>query len=490
MKKIFFFLVFTVFFLYSYTQENVGIGTMSPDMTALLHLESTDKGFLLPRLDDTQRDAINNPAHGLMIFNISDSTVQFWNGECWLRSFQESCNDCLFNVTLSSLQDTIDRVVSDSVVVNGNINQYNGPQQPIAISVLSQLPTGMTVTINPNPLNGSGPFTITFKVTPFTPAGTYPIVIQAFCGNSMQNIIYTVTIEPCYILNVNNSINNYSMSVDLYNTYPSAPTNQPICVISIVAPGVTVGSTSANQPAFTTGNLPAGSLVAIINNGMIIARGGNGGIGNNPAANPPTTGAGGNGGNAINLTIDTQIDNAGYIFGGGGGGSAMAFQIGLPLGPIFFGVLIGAGGGGGAGLGLGGNIGTIIGLSFYNPGLNATGGLFGVQGSGGILNFPINLQQGPVSITLNPNVWGGDGGGYGFPGLPGLFQLSISAAAVINIPFIGPVSVPIVNNLNIPIPVPIPPPGQSGFIIKRNGFNTNLPDNLYNTSFLKGVIGN
>ena len=45
----------------------VGIGTTSPDASAQLELQSTDKGFLPPRMDTDARDGIDSPAEGLTI---------------------------------------------------------------------------------------------------------------------------------------------------------------------------------------------------------------------------------------------------------------------------------------------------------------------------------------------------------------------------------------------------------------------------------------
>lgn len=469
---------------------NVGIGTNTPDTTAILDLVSTNLGFLAPRMNTTQRDAIANPANGLTIYNTQDSTIQYWNGICWLPVFLEDCNQCTFNAQLSAAVDTLDRVVADSLVLTLTITQTNGNPQAIAHSIISQLPTGVTATIAPNPQTGSGQVTITIKATPFAPSGTYPVVIQSLCGSSIQNTIFTLYIEPCYILNVLNSASTYDVATDLYVQFPNAPTNTPVCVNVIINTGVTLQSTNVNQPSFTTGTLPTGSLVAIINNGNILGMGGDGGIATDPTANPPLTGAGLNGGDAISLSLPVSIVNNFNIWGGGGGGNAMAFRIGVQLGPVFLGALIGGGGGGGAGGGLGGQTQNIIGLSFYAPGLNGTPGQFGVPGIGGILNFPIPLALGPVTITINPYTLGGNGGAYGFPGTQGNFGLTLSASVTVNIPFIGPITIPIVNNLNVPIPVPVPPVGQAGFAVRRNGNACNIPDNNYNTAFLRGTVGN
>ncbi|MGE3823694.1 MAG: hypothetical protein AB7G44_05675, partial [Bacteroidia bacterium] len=61
-------------------QNNMGIGTLSPHPTAVLDLSTTDKGFLAPRLTSVQRDAIVNPADGLLIYNTDDKTFWYFDG--------------------------------------------------------------------------------------------------------------------------------------------------------------------------------------------------------------------------------------------------------------------------------------------------------------------------------------------------------------------------------------------------------------------------
>ncbi|MBX7218004.1 MAG: hypothetical protein K1X90_13645, partial [Candidatus Kapabacteria bacterium] len=56
---------------------HMGIGTITPDKSAILDLSSTTAGFLMPRLTNAQRNAIVNPATGLMIFNTDTKTIEF-----------------------------------------------------------------------------------------------------------------------------------------------------------------------------------------------------------------------------------------------------------------------------------------------------------------------------------------------------------------------------------------------------------------------------
>lgn len=54
----------------------VGIGTASPDSSSSLEVNNTSKGFLPPRMTDTQRDAITLPANGLMIYSTTSNCLQ------------------------------------------------------------------------------------------------------------------------------------------------------------------------------------------------------------------------------------------------------------------------------------------------------------------------------------------------------------------------------------------------------------------------------
>ena len=68
------------------TNAQVGIGTTSPDASASLELQSTTKGFLPPRMDTDARNNINSPAEGLMIYNIENGCLEFWNNSFWVSA--------------------------------------------------------------------------------------------------------------------------------------------------------------------------------------------------------------------------------------------------------------------------------------------------------------------------------------------------------------------------------------------------------------------
>jgi uncharacterized protein (TIGR02145 family) len=68
-------LLSAAFMVASFTSiAQVGIGTTTPDASAALELESTTKGFLLPRMTLAQIKAIVTPAEGLMVYCLDGTT--------------------------------------------------------------------------------------------------------------------------------------------------------------------------------------------------------------------------------------------------------------------------------------------------------------------------------------------------------------------------------------------------------------------------------
>jgi len=57
----------------------IGIGTLTPDASALMDIRSQNQGILTPRMNTAQRNAIDNPANGLLVFDTDLSAFYFYN---------------------------------------------------------------------------------------------------------------------------------------------------------------------------------------------------------------------------------------------------------------------------------------------------------------------------------------------------------------------------------------------------------------------------
>ncbi len=67
----------------SIAQVAINRSGLNPDESAILDVSSTEKGMLIPRMEISERDAIDTPATGLMIFATDDNRFYVYNGTSW-----------------------------------------------------------------------------------------------------------------------------------------------------------------------------------------------------------------------------------------------------------------------------------------------------------------------------------------------------------------------------------------------------------------------
>jgi hypothetical protein len=77
--------------IFNSNSGNVGVGTNTPLVSAKVEISSTTKGFLPPRMNRTQRDAILSPVAGLIVWCTncgSTGGMQVFNGTEWKNIFE------------------------------------------------------------------------------------------------------------------------------------------------------------------------------------------------------------------------------------------------------------------------------------------------------------------------------------------------------------------------------------------------------------------
>jgi hypothetical protein len=79
-----YFTIILFLFVTASTFAQTGIGTTTPHASAQLEVSSTTKGFLPPRLTTEQRDAIVNPADGLIIYNTTTNILEYKTASGWV----------------------------------------------------------------------------------------------------------------------------------------------------------------------------------------------------------------------------------------------------------------------------------------------------------------------------------------------------------------------------------------------------------------------
>lgn len=73
-------LVISFFLLSIGLLAQIGIGVNPPDASAMLEMQTDDQGFLPPRLTTAERDMINLPVEGLIIYNKTVNCLQYNSG--------------------------------------------------------------------------------------------------------------------------------------------------------------------------------------------------------------------------------------------------------------------------------------------------------------------------------------------------------------------------------------------------------------------------
>lgn len=67
--------------------QSVGINKTgdTPDPSAMLDVQSTSSGMLIPRMSTAQRDLISQPAQGLLVFDLTTNSFWFFDSNSWIE---------------------------------------------------------------------------------------------------------------------------------------------------------------------------------------------------------------------------------------------------------------------------------------------------------------------------------------------------------------------------------------------------------------------
>jgi len=181
-------------------QTKIGGAASAGDASAVLELQSSSQGLLLPRLTTAQRNGISSPATGLAIYNTDDNCIQVYKGAAnggWYSFCNSGGGDLAFtDCNTPVITGAIDAQVPTTATIQ--LNYTNGTGQLHGFFVSSTV-NGITLTapggsITPLTAPG-GTITLTASGTP-TSAGnisipiilagascSIPVTVDAFQGN-------------------------------------------------------------------------------------------------------------------------------------------------------------------------------------------------------------------------------------------------------------------------------------------------------------------
>jgi hypothetical protein len=123
-------------FIDLHAQVSINTDGADPDGSAMLDIQSTTKGMLVPRMSDVERDAIANPATGLMVFVNTDSSFYYFDGTAWqgvspapdseeLADQAGFPNSVLHTAALQTPGESFQIIVEDNYAYVNRINGLN-----------------------------------------------------------------------------------------------------------------------------------------------------------------------------------------------------------------------------------------------------------------------------------------------------------------------------------------------------------------------------
>jgi hypothetical protein len=117
-------LLFLIFSNFSFSQNNsVGIGTLTPDKSAILEIYSSNKGLLIPRLTSTDVAALNNPVNGLLVYNKTVNCFWYYQSNAW-KSLCDKRFDSIF-ATYANIKTLVSSHASFDTLQVGGVDIHN-----------------------------------------------------------------------------------------------------------------------------------------------------------------------------------------------------------------------------------------------------------------------------------------------------------------------------------------------------------------------------
>jgi hypothetical protein len=186
--------------------QRVGINTQNPDSSAVLDVYSTQGGLLPPRLTTQERNAIANPASGLILFNTSTQCLEVYFAGVGWSAF--ACNCTAPPPAPMSVQGPTE-------VCSGQQASYKVTPVSGAQSYQWTVPAGYSI------LSGAGTDSIVVQIG--SSSGTVSVVAVNPCGSSSAFVSPIQIVVP----NASFTLSPSSASVGFPTTFSSSAVGSP-----------------------------------------------------------------------------------------------------------------------------------------------------------------------------------------------------------------------------------------------------------------------
>jgi hypothetical protein len=224
-------LLTALFFIGNLAMAQVGIGTNTPSGNSVLDVSSTNKGIMLPRINDTS--LVSNPGAGLMIYDKASNAPAFHNGTQWstlatLDALTAAASTDSITYTITGAASGFLNGIFGAISIGSVASNQNTPLSPeVGFASFSAL-----VFVKPMDYNSTGfskavafgisqgPMVLEFKIftkgaiTPYYSIKATTMFVNGFnvsLGGPGQGFVEQVTISPT-IIGYKNWVNNVSFA--------------------------------------------------------------------------------------------------------------------------------------------------------------------------------------------------------------------------------------------------------------------------------------
>jgi hypothetical protein len=190
--------------------SQVGIGTKTPDSSAILELSSANKGFLPPRTDTS---SITNPAKGLLIYdtNTLSEGYYYYNGVQWQAI---GAGELPFNGNRTVTRSGVAQINAGGTTITEFLNNYFFPSEPPSCNING---TGSTTIEYKSTSSAAIQINLSFSVN--RQASTENIATALVnCNQSISGFPYDF-FSPPGSNNQSGSLNNVSLADNVTNTF-------------------------------------------------------------------------------------------------------------------------------------------------------------------------------------------------------------------------------------------------------------------------------
>ena len=179
------------------THAQIGIGTISPDPSSNLELQSITQGFLPARMTTEQQALISNPAVGLIVFNSTNNDLEINTGTPAVPNWKGSKGgyETVYAPETTTTTSLVDVVVSGMVL--------NPPAGTYAVSFNSQYNNSLITATTPQMVSDLDALYLELKTKPTTNTSHGPVFGNAtVIGEVLTPGVYVLIGDSSVITNL------------------------------------------------------------------------------------------------------------------------------------------------------------------------------------------------------------------------------------------------------------------------------------------------